>query len=95
MAFGSMYQKWGILWRPKRIKVENVRCVVECILCLHIFVINGRLERRPQQFNQSVRGSERFQPEDDREERERSENMENRVLGPTGISTQELKWRKE
>mmetsp|Transcript_23155 Transcript_23155/g.64385 ORF Transcript_23155/g.64385 Transcript_23155/m.64385 type:complete len:429 (+) Transcript_23155:970-2256(+) len=88
MAFGMMYQKWGVLWRPMRVSIDNVKCVVQAIARLHTFVINQRLKREGyQDFSQRIQGTERFQPPDDnREQREYNESIENMVLGPTGIS---------
>jgi len=88
MAFGLMYQKWGVLWKPMRVNIENVRCVVQAIGRLHNFVINQRLAWQGiKGFSNSLAGVERFQePDDNREQREEEEGMENILLGPTGIS---------
>jgi DDE superfamily endonuclease len=43
MAFGLMQMKWGILWRPMRIKLDNIKYVLLAIARLHNFVVNERL----------------------------------------------------
>ena len=43
MAFGLMQMKFGILWRPLRVKIKNMRYVILAIGNLHNFVINERL----------------------------------------------------
>jgi DDE superfamily endonuclease len=51
MAFGLMQMKWGILWRPMRVKLDNIKFVVLVIAKLHNFTINERLvnEERPEE----------------------------------------------
>lgn len=43
MAFGLMQMKWGILWRPVRVKLKNIKYVMRTIALLHNFVINERI----------------------------------------------------
>ena len=43
MAFGLMYNRWGILWRPLRVKMENLKYVMMAIALLHNYTINERL----------------------------------------------------
>lgn len=43
MAFGLMQMKFGILWRPLKIKLKNVKFVILAISRLHNFIINERL----------------------------------------------------
>jgi DDE superfamily endonuclease len=43
MAFGLMQMKWGVLWRPLRIKLDNIKYIVLAIARLHNFTINERL----------------------------------------------------
>ena len=38
-----MYNKWGILWRPIRTKIENVPHIITAITRLHNYTINERL----------------------------------------------------
>jgi DDE superfamily endonuclease len=45
MAFGLMQMKWGILWRPIRVKFNNIKWIVLAIVALHNFTINERLLR--------------------------------------------------
>jgi hypothetical protein len=40
-AFGRWKQKWGILWRPLLVDVENVKSVVECTCRLHNYCIDS------------------------------------------------------
>jgi hypothetical protein len=39
-AFGRWKQKWGILWRPLLVDVENIKSVVECTCRLHNYCID-------------------------------------------------------
>lgn len=48
MAFGLMQMKWGILWRPMKVKLRNIKYLVVAIARLHNFVINERLENDEQ-----------------------------------------------
>jgi DDE superfamily endonuclease len=43
MAFGLMQMKWGILWRPMRVKLDNVKYIVLALARLHNYVINERI----------------------------------------------------
>lgn len=43
MAFGLMQMKWGILWRPMRVHLDNVKYIMHAISRLHNFTINERL----------------------------------------------------
>lgn len=43
MAFGLMQMKWGILWRPMRVNLENTKFVIQAIARLHNFVIDERI----------------------------------------------------
>lgn len=43
MSFGLMQMKWGILWKPLKVKLDNVKHIMTCIGRLHNFVINERL----------------------------------------------------
>lgn len=38
-----MQMKWGILWRPMKVKLENIKYILHSIARLHNFVINERL----------------------------------------------------
>jgi hypothetical protein len=40
-AFGRWKQKWGILWRPLLVDVENIKSVVECTCRLHNYCIDS------------------------------------------------------
>jgi DDE superfamily endonuclease len=43
IAFGLMQMKWGILWRPIRVKFNNIEWIVLAIVALHNFTINKQL----------------------------------------------------
>jgi DDE superfamily endonuclease len=43
MAFGMMYRKWGILWRPLSIDIGSVRILALAIAMLHNYCINERI----------------------------------------------------
>jgi hypothetical protein len=43
MAFGLMQMKWGILWRPMRVQLKNIKHITFAIARLHNFVIDERL----------------------------------------------------
>ena len=43
MAFGLMQMKWGILWRPLRVKLSNIKFIINGIARLHNFTIDERL----------------------------------------------------
>jgi hypothetical protein len=43
MAYGLMQMKWGILWRPMRAKLSNIKHVVLAIARLHKFIINEQI----------------------------------------------------
>lgn len=51
MAFGMMVQKWGILQRPLRVNLKNVKHVVLVIARLHNYCINERLRRSLPSFD--------------------------------------------
>jgi hypothetical protein len=40
-AFGRWKQKWGILWRPLLVDVDNIKSVVECTCRLHNYCIDS------------------------------------------------------
>jgi hypothetical protein len=46
MAFGMMYRKWGILWRPVQVKVEKIRVLAVAIAMLHNYCINERVRQK-------------------------------------------------
>lgn len=54
MAFGLMLMKWGILWRPMRVKLRNIKWIVNSISQLHNFVINEQL--RNNECNEETTG---------------------------------------
>jgi DDE superfamily endonuclease len=43
MAFGLMYKKWGILWRPVQVKMERVKILALTIATLHNYCIDERI----------------------------------------------------
>lgn len=43
MAFGLMQMKWGLLWRPMRVKLKKIKPIMFAISRLHNFTINERL----------------------------------------------------
>jgi hypothetical protein len=43
MAFGMMYKKWGILWRPLQVDMDRLKLVALTIAMLHNYCINERL----------------------------------------------------
>jgi hypothetical protein len=69
MAFGLMYQKWGILWRPLRVDIDRVKCVMQAIARLHNFCINCRLERDGiQEYDKFVEKSDFLMPHQEQRE---------------------------
>jgi hypothetical protein len=66
MAFGLMYQKWGILWRPLRVDIDRVKCVMQAIARLHNFCINCRLDHEGKEaFERRAANAVRHAPNSD------------------------------
>lgn len=64
MAFGLMQMKWGILWRPMRVKLRNVNFVIMAISRLHNYVINEWLRNKEQQEEVGTGLNRHYQPSD-------------------------------
>ena len=43
MSFGMMQMKWGILWKPLKVSLTNVKHIITSISRLHNFCINERI----------------------------------------------------
>ena len=52
-AFGEMYKRWGILWRPLSFKLNNSIRIIESIFRLHNFIIQFELDNNIRTFNQN------------------------------------------
>lgn len=52
-AFGEMYKRWGILWRPLSFKLCNSIRIIESIFRLHNMIIQFELDNNIRTFNQS------------------------------------------
>jgi DDE superfamily endonuclease len=46
MAFGLMQMKWGILWRPLKVNLGNIKYIMLAIARLHNFTINVCKEKK-------------------------------------------------
>jgi DDE superfamily endonuclease len=67
MAFGLMQMKWGILWRPMRVQLKNLKHITFAIARLHNFVIDERLLCQ-QTMEEVGTGSEKYYNESDPDE---------------------------
>jgi DDE superfamily endonuclease len=83
MAFGLMQMKWGILWRPIRVKFNNIKYIVLAIVALHNFVINERLARGGKQEEVGTDSERIYLSSDDTNEDddENDDNCDNNTQG--------------
>jgi DDE superfamily endonuclease len=68
MAFGLMQMKWGILWRPMRVKLDNIKFIMMAIARLHNFTVNERLANDEQTESVGVETERVYNPTVDVEE---------------------------
>lgn len=74
MAFGLMQMKWGILWRPMRVKLDNIKYIILAIARLHNFTINERLARE-EPLEEVATGANRiYNPSDPIDDDDEDEN---------------------
>jgi hypothetical protein len=59
MAFGFMHMKWGIIWRPLRVKLNNLKYIVLAIAWLHNFTIYKQLLNNEQMEEAGTAGANR------------------------------------
>jgi hypothetical protein len=80
MAFGLMQMKWGILWRPMRVKLSNIKHIILAIARLHNFIINERLLAN-EEFEKVSTGEQRvYCPSDPLDENSQDViNVENEI----------------
>lgn len=75
MAFGLMQMKWGILWRPVRVKLDNVKYVILSIAILHNFVINERLINNETPEEVGIGRDRPYNPSDCAADNDRNEEL--------------------